>query len=277
MISATVGEGDAVARLFAERQRLEGWLAALEGRRAATPGHIYERVRGDYEGRLRGVLDELREHRSSVQAMVESMEQRLGALAAEEGRHQDDRAEAELRAAIGELEEEQSRAIVGKADEALAHIAAERGSITPELVRLREILASTDEAPVQPEPAAPAAPEPVVAERAPEPEPAAEPVAAEATPSPSAFDELEFLKSVVVEPRTAAPEPTREPAHASASTSRESGAISTARGMGSGSVPAFLRDVPSEQAKTLKCQECGTMNYPTEWYCERCGAELAAL
>jgi uncharacterized OB-fold protein len=29
--------------------------------------------------------------------------------------------------------------------------------------------------------------------------------------------------------------------------------------------------------KTLKCQECSTMNYPTEWYCERCGAELAAL
>ena len=27
----------------------------------------------------------------------------------------------------------------------------------------------------------------------------------------------------------------------------------------------------------LKCNECGAMNYPTEWYCERCGAELAAL
>jgi hypothetical protein len=43
------------------------------------------------------------------------------------------------------------------------------------------------------------------------------------------------------------------------------------------SVPAFLKDVPAEQAKTLKCQECGTMNYPTEWYCERCGGELAAM
>ncbi|HEY0995384.1 MAG TPA: hypothetical protein VGD77_05300 [Gemmatimonadaceae bacterium] len=29
--------------------------------------------------------------------------------------------------------------------------------------------------------------------------------------------------------------------------------------------------------KTLKCSECGSMNVPTEWYCERCGAELAAL
>jgi hypothetical protein len=32
-----------------------------------------------------------------------------------------------------------------------------------------------------------------------------------------------------------------------------------------------------EQSKTLKCNECGALNYPTEWYCERCGAELAAL
>jgi uncharacterized OB-fold protein len=42
-------------------------------------------------------------------------------------------------------------------------------------------------------------------------------------------------------------------------------------------MPAFLKDMPTEQIKTLKCQECGTMNYPTEWYCERCGGELAAM
>ena len=33
----------------------------------------------------------------------------------------------------------------------------------------------------------------------------------------------------------------------------------------------------SQAIKTLKCQECGTLNFPTEWYCERCGGELAAL
>jgi uncharacterized OB-fold protein len=37
-------------------------------------------------------------------------------------------------------------------------------------------------------------------------------------------------------------------------------------------------DRPSQTTvKTLKCGECGTLNRPTEWYCERCGAELAAL
>jgi hypothetical protein len=42
---------------------------------------------------------------------------------------------------------------------------------------------------------------------------------------------------------------------------------------------AFLRSltVSPEQTKTLRCTECNTMNFPTEWYCERCGGELAAL
>lgn len=50
------------------------------------------------------------------------------------------------------------------------------------------------------------------------------------------------------------------------STSRDTGPMSS-----------ILRDVPQEHVKTLKCAECGAMNYPTEWYCERCGAELAAM
>ena len=29
--------------------------------------------------------------------------------------------------------------------------------------------------------------------------------------------------------------------------------------------------------KTLKCKECGALNNPSEWYCERCGAELTNL
>ena len=36
-------------------------------------------------------------------------------------------------------------------------------------------------------------------------------------------------------------------------------------------------DARPEVNKTLKCPECGTANYPTEWYCERCGGELATM
>ena len=45
----------------------------------------------------------------------------------------------------------------------------------------------------------------------------------------------------------------------------------------SGNHPIVLREKPSESVKTLKCADCASMNYPTEWYCEKCGAELASL
>jgi len=31
------------------------------------------------------------------------------------------------------------------------------------------------------------------------------------------------------------------------------------------------------EGNTLICGECGAPNLPTEWYCEKCGAELSAI
>lgn len=44
----------------------------------------------------------------------------------------------------------------------------------------------------------------------------------------------------------------------------------------------ILPDVPADTgnevvARTLRCAECGAMNRPLEWYCEKCGAELTAV
>lgn len=108
------------------------------------------------------------------------------------------------------------------------------------------------------------------------PKPAAEPargrppVAAPAASGPKVVhgDELAFLKSVAGDDRKPAP--------------RRSG--ETARPeMPAEPVATTAPPQPSAKpgqashAKTLKCGECGTLNRPTEWYCERCGAELAAL
>jgi hypothetical protein len=83
-------------------------------------------------------------------------------------------------------------------------------------------------------------------------------------------DELAFLKSV-------APEEERKPAPAGArraSNPGSSGAGRTAEAPAA--APAAKPGAPGV-AKTLKCGECGTLNRPTEWYCERCGAELAGI
>ncbi len=67
--------------------------------------------------------------------------------------------------------------------------------------------------------------------------------------SSNAFDELAFLRSVID------PQASNPPARSTPSTPTGN----------------------SVAQKTLRCTECGTMNLPTEWYCERCGGELAAF
>jgi hypothetical protein len=87
-------------------------------------------------------------------------------------------------------------------------------------------------------------------------------------PAPAAADndELAFLKSVADEERKPAPAATRR-----GSNPGSSGASRAAE------APAAAKPGAPGVAKTLKCGECGTLNRPTEWYCERCGAELAGI
>ena len=276
---------DAILEMFSERQRFEGWLAALESRRASTPTHIYDRVRGDYEQRLEAVIARLLERRAEVQTMADALVQRVTALDADTSRRRDEKMEAELRAAIGELDGKEADQIVRRSDEAMAVLSAEHATVSSELSRLHEVLERTGR------------PTPVFSQERQSDVPSSGPgtrdakwapdSAATAPPAPGAagkrgegFDELQFLSSVVDSRggrggKTARPENTPAPAHAPEPVSAAAG--SSTSGRLTGSVPAFLKDVPNEQVKTLKCQECATMNYPTEWYCERCGAELAAL
>ncbi len=88
------------------------------------------------------------------------------------------------------------------------------------------------------------------------------PVPPHAPPSTPPGDELAFLKSVTID---AAPAAT---SHRAAAPTVHAKETSPLRG----------GERPSQSvSKTLKCTDCGTMNRPTEWYCERCGAELATL
>jgi hypothetical protein len=112
---------------------------------------------------------------------------------------------------------------------------------------------------------------------------------AESQTPPSAMQELEFLRSVVSTAAPAETEMVSPPVLAvpRRATPMSSSTVTSLRDplrsvTGDGSIspanmPSFLKDMPTEQVKTLKCQECGTMNFPTEWYCERCGGELAAM
>jgi hypothetical protein len=95
-------------------------------------------------------------------------------------------------------------------------------------------------------------------------------------------DELAFLKSVTEDDKNA-PSPKR----ASGAQFQPSEPLTSLgqRGAGGGHptpsagspLAQTNNNEDAEVVKTLKCKECGTMNLATEWYCESCGAELAAL
>jgi hypothetical protein len=360
-----------VESLMAERRKYEQWITALEARRTSTPDRVFTRVHADYHDRLDAVIEQLKEHTEGLRAELASLTLRLTAIEEEQQQRRDERAEAELRAHVGELSPESWDQIARDADQSIEGLNSKHAELEHERGKTRELLAEAERpspprgaaaiaqapapaAPVAapaPAPAAAARAAPSVATAAPRaaaaPSPVAAPapelptelpppvIAAEAriaeadaasasdladadvTPPPTqradksrlsgettgTFDELAFLSSVVNTPAGAMDTPPadrpderarrdsfaqRAPDEGIVNLSSDPGATLNSPGAtrsgGSplamnvaGNIPIVIKDKSNEAAKSLKCGECGAMNYPTEWYCERCGAELASL
>lgn len=369
-----------VGALMEERRRYELWLAALNARRAETPKHVFSRVHADYTSRLEAVIKRLTGQVEELRTELTTLATRIATLQEQQHRARDERAEAELRAHVGEMSAAEWERAAAASDAAIADLVRQKAEAEEALVRTRDFLADAERPATPAQPAPPVPPRPSIqttaqreapfAPRAfvdapqqaprgttnvpvqgsssgqvpaaarmrplpgrPEADAAARPadeVAAASLHLPSAdpssarrvegghFDELAFLSSVVdesaapaVPPPAAsnppsggarfepvarpapppAPSPSRNPFaqraqdkiinnDGAAGPRIESRKLGSKTGLAanvSGNNPIILRDKSNEAAKTLKCGECGAVNYPTEWYCERCGAELASM
>jgi hypothetical protein len=289
---------DSIEGLLEQRTRFEQWLAKLDGSGNKAPAAVRHKVRADYEARLRGVIERLRGHSATITQELERHQASRSDLDGRRRGAEEELAEAEVRYAVGEFTEDEWGRIRDESERRLASLRAELTTVGSEISRLAEVQslisapARPPEAPAPTPAPAPAPPPPKeeVIERAPPPPPpppAAEPAPVEPPaaqrmprpprpqpePAPAAADndELAFLKSVAEEDQ-------RKPA----STRRPSNPGVSAPAQGSRAVEAPAATAPGKPgapgvAKTLKCGECGTLNRPTEWYCERCGAELAGI
>lgn len=270
---------DALNGLLKERQRYEEWLAALEEKRASTPDSVYQRVQSDYQTRLREVSSKLAERAGELRENIDALTVRLDEISRQERQQREARQEAELRAAVGEYTDKQWKEIGGAWDKELARLVKEKGALDAQLNELSRIFALS------------------VKEKQAEAIAAGRAVSGDGSRPP--------ISPVV--PRTAIPEPptlnppARVEQPASARSQQPSQNAPNNRspfdefpvlrpGGGSGTPPSTAvatppsvpktggtQDPRSEQHKTLKCPECGAANYPTEWYCERCGGELATM
>jgi hypothetical protein len=298
MPKATPSTPQRLQQLIAERQRYEEWLSGLEARRASVPVQVFTRVEEDYRKRLTHIADELSARVGEVRDRITALTERLASVLRDENTRREALEEAELRTAIGEYTKDQWTARKADADRALAELATQRHSIEAEVLQLQQIVAQSTAqpraAPPPPPPPAPAppAPAPTATARptsAPAPPAVATPMAASAAPerpqgvrpdsSPDAPGWSQRTGNTPGRERAAGTPPS--PASLLDQTLPGSGSLTRqtpARGHYTGQSSAKEETPPQvQQEKTLRCQECATLNYPTEWYCESCGAELAAL
>ena len=143
------GEGDGnsltlVESLMAERRKYEQWLAALEARRSTTPERVFTRVHTDYHDRLDAVIEQLKEHTEGLRAELASLTLRLTALEEEQQQRQDERAEAELRAHVGELSREAWEQMARDADQSIGALGSRHDELESERGKTRDLLAEAE-------------------------------------------------------------------------------------------------------------------------------------
>lgn len=254
--------------LIAERQRYEEWLAALASRRDAAPAHVLARVEEDYRGRIARLGEELGARAGELKERIRSLSERVSVLRKEESRRRDERAEAELRTAVGEYSPGQWAEIAANADRDISALDGDRKVIERELGDLQRVLAITTGSP----PPSSAAVAPTDATRtAPPHAPRTAPPRQETVPAPVSSSTATAV-APPAPPPAAVQRAQQEPAPAAAPAAP---ARAAKPAPGKRSDPAQRQR--EGQEKTLMCNECGTSNYPTEWYCEACGAELSTL
>jgi hypothetical protein len=285
MTKATQDSEATIDELLEQRTQYEEWLAKLDASGDKAPPAVRQRVRGDYEARLQTVMEQLRNRGAAVSEELERHHATQAELDRERRAAEEALAEAEVRHAVGEYTEEEWRRLSEESRREIEQLRNKLRAVGTEITRLTQVQgviasprAGLPSAPPQAPPRA--APRPEVVEQPPlvthgaesvgEPEEARSRFAPKLAPQPepaeAPVDELAFLKSVSDEEPRAARRPSN-PGMAAPSIGRaQEPAVQT--------VPTVSK---AGVAKTLKCGECGTLNRPTEWYCERCGAELAGV
>ena len=241
------GSAATIQRLLEERRQYEAWLARITATPDSAPEHVRTRVKADYEARLRAVTEELKSHAEAARQLIAQHKEQLLELQKKEKAAAERLAETELRHEVGEYDEAQWSQVH---KDALADLGAARNELLDverDITRLEELDSLVKARP---------APAPKASPGAPPPAPPAPPK--RKTP----IDELAFLKSVTEDEKNA-PSPRR----ASGERYQVDQEVT----------PDAPVDADAEVEKTLKCRDCGTMNLATEWYCENCGGELAAM
>ena len=252
-----------IERLLEERRQYEAWITRLSASDDATPAHVRDRVKADYEARLEAVVEELKSHAESARQTIEQKQHFRLEVKKKEKLAAEKLAETELRHAVGEYDDAAWSQVHKDAMAELVTLREELQAVDADIEKLQELDTLVRAGP-----------------KSPSPSPAPAPAKGPARGAP--LDELAFIKSVTADDKNAVPSPKRASGaqyqpNSQLITPLPAPVVPQAPTPPSTSLPTAPVDDEAEDPKPLKCRDCGTMNLPTEWYCEQCGAELAAV
>ena len=144
MTDARTKQIQEIEGLLAERRKYEQWLVQLDARKESTPSHVFVKVHADYAARLADAQEKLSSETGAVQALARELEDSLAKQEREIAARTDERAEAELRASVGEFAGKEWEKLRGKLDSAITDLSGERDALQRELDTLRALLTEAE-------------------------------------------------------------------------------------------------------------------------------------
>src|SRR6476469_3944348 len=136
MAKATTDTNSTIEGLLQQRAQYEQWLARLDAAGDKAPPGVRAKVRGDYEARLRGVIDELRSHAATIAGELDRHKATQGGLDLERRQAEESLAEAEVRHAVGEYSEDEWRRLSEDSRREIEQLRNRLRSIGAEITRL---------------------------------------------------------------------------------------------------------------------------------------------
>src|SRR3954470_1283342 len=100
-----------IEALLEQRTQYEEWLGKLDSSGDKAPPAVRQRVRGDYQARLQGVMEQLRGRGSAVAEELERQHAAQAELDRQRRTAEEALAEAEVRHSVGEYTEDEWRRV----------------------------------------------------------------------------------------------------------------------------------------------------------------------
>ena len=125
MAKSTPESDTTIEALLQQRAQFEQWLARLDSAGDKAPPAVRAKVRGDYEARLKGVIEQLRGHAATISEELDRHRRTQSGLDHERRDAEESMAEAEVRHAVGEYSDEEWQQIRSESDDRLSRLRVE--------------------------------------------------------------------------------------------------------------------------------------------------------